>query len=119
MSKALQKFPIVGMIIFLAIGLLAGFVNSYVVDAVGATGHIATMLLLSMMFTAWSYIRKAPMTLITFLYFVLMGLGTTVVTSMLSDALVITDAMLQSLLFFGLFFIVLVFLGGRKTPTTS
>ena len=113
----LRKVPLVGFIVFIALGLLSGFIASYAVDYFGTLGYLATILTLSILFLAWTYFSKTKLHPILFVDFVIMGLGMSVIASMLSDALKLTDALLQTLLFFGLFFIVLILVSqGPKQP---
>jgi len=109
-THPLRKFPLVGLIIFIALGLIAGYIASFAVDYFGTIGHFATIISLSILFLVWTYVSKVKMHPLLFIYFVMMGLGTTVVASMLNDALQLTDALLQTLLFFGLFFVILILL---------
>lgn len=115
----LRKFPLIGLIVFIALGLLSGFIASFVVDYFGTIGHLATIITLSILFLVWAVYAKIPLDPILCIYFVLMGLGTSVVASMLSDALQLTDALLQTLLFFGLFFVIFIVMAQRPKQTIA
>ena len=109
------RFNVTALVMFIAVGLLAGVVSPIISDAIGVTGLFATMIFLTIFFVAIAYIGKEKLGVTNFLWFVVLGILAMFINSFVTEALGWTSsAIMTSVLFCVIFFVVLTYTRGKR-----
>lgn len=87
----------VGLLVFIPIIMITGYLSSVLVDMVGITGYLVTIVTNSLLFVAYAWVAKVKIEPTMFFVFFVMALGSSMLGTMLIGILDITDTLIQTL----------------------
>lgn len=111
----MARFNVTALVMFIAVGLLAGIISPLISDAVGASGMFATMIFLTVFFVAFAYMGRAKLGLTNFLWFAVLGILAMFINSFVTEALgLTTSGIMTSVLFCVVFYMLWMYARGKR-----
>jgi len=98
---------ILSLIVFIALTVIAGYFSSILVDMIGVTGNLVTIITFSLLYIVYTWLAQVKMGPMNYFMFIVQALGASMLSSWINDALSLTDALLHSVIFSGVLFAVL------------
>ena len=115
-----KNLNIMGAIIFMAIGLVSGFVTDMLIGSMGwEVGLLSTFISFAVFFGLLVYMGKAKMGMRGLMVFSIIGFISSYASGFLGDIWGITGSMYGSILSFLIFFVALALLGTKQTGVTT
>jgi len=106
MGKQTSNF-IISLLVFVTLTLTAGYLGAVLVDSIGVTGNLVTIITFSLLFAVYAWMSKIAVTIQIFFLFIVQALGSSMLTVWITDALTITDALVHSIIFSLVLFVVI------------
>ena len=112
---------LLGMVVFIALVPIVGYLNAAIVDMLGLTGVLVTIMSTSLLFLVYAYLSKVRIEPAIYLVFFFIASGATVIASMLTNTLAVSDQLMQTIiqaatLYVGLFVLQMTPKQQQKTP---
>lgn len=111
-----MRFSYMAAIIFLAVGMVAGFISDWMISYLGwETGLLASFVGFAAFFGILMYMGRAKFGLTYLMMFCVLGLVSSWLSGFLGDMWGITGSLYGSALSVGVMFILILLLGPEKT----
>lgn len=111
-----MRFSTIAAIVFLAIGLVAGFISDWIVSALGwEMGLLTSFLGFAIFFGLLVYMGRAKMGLTYLLMFCVLGFVSAWISGFLGDMWGISGSLYGSALTVGVLFVLILLIGPQKT----
>jgi len=122
MSKKTSNL-LLSIVVFIVLTVIAGYFSSVLVDMIGVTGNLVTIITFSLLYVVYTWLAQVKMGLMNYFLFIVLALGASMLCAWINDALSITDALWHSVIFSGILFVVLFVLNQipkqqQKLPQT-
>jgi len=108
---------LVGLVVFIPLALIAGYFGAVLVDMIGITGYLVTIVTTSLLFLVYAWVTKIRVEPVMFFTFFVLALGSTTLSSWLTDLMNVTDSLMQSVIYATTLGVVLIILS--MTPKTQ
>lgn len=115
-----QKSNIMAAIVFMAIGLISGFISDMLLGVIGwEAGMLTTGLTFGVFFLLLVYLGKAKMGMAPLFIFAIIGYVSSYLSGFLGDMWGITGSLYGSVFSFLVFFVALALVGTQRTGITT
>lgn len=108
---------LLGIAVFIPLALIAGYLGAVLVDMMGITGYLVTIVTTSLLFLVYAWVAKIRVEPTMFFVFFVLALGSTTLSSWLIDLMSVTDELMQSVVYATTLGVVLAILS--MTPKTQ
>jgi len=98
---------ILSLVVFIALTVVAGYFSSVLVDMIGVTGNLVTIITFSLLYIVYTWLAQVKMGPMNYFAFIVQALGASMLSVWINNALSLTDALLHSVIFSGVLFAVL------------
>lgn len=98
---------ILSLVVFIVLTVIAGYFSSILVDMIGVTGNLVTIITFSLLYVVYTWLAQVKMGPMNYFVFIVLALGASMLSSWINEALTITDALWHSIIFSGVLFAVL------------
>lgn len=115
-----MKFSVMAAIVFLAIGMISGYISDFIVDQMGwEAGLLTSFVAFGIFFGLLVWMGKARANLTSLLMFCVLGFISSWISGFLGDMWGITGAFYGSALTTGILFLLILLLGQKQTGVTT
>ena len=108
---------VIGLVVFIPIALIAGYLGAVLADMVGITGYLVTIVTTSLTFLVYAWVTKVKIEPTMFFVFFVLALGSTALSSWVTSLLEVSDALMQSVIYASVLGVVLIVLS--MTPKSQ
>lgn len=115
-----MKTAIVGAVLFMSLGLMAGFISDWITGMMGLTSGIITAIVtFGVMFALLAWMGRARMNMGNLAVFCILGYVSSLISGFMGDMMGLTGSLLSGALTFLVFFGLLLMLGPREAGVTN